>query len=360
MALYWRTSSAADPSLQTPAALLTFASAPASMNSFTKLKRAGAESVVLRPSMAQVAEKTGLDPRKALKDGLQRSSTEYFKESGCAGCHHQLLTAMVVRAAHTAGGRVDEEVAREQLISAIAELERQQELFLQGIDLFGPQVLVPYLFELAGSGYAPDVITDSAVADLITSRSAEGSWNRGLAISRAPIQEGILSPNRPDYADSTRLRPTCAADRNRKPDRRGENMAVASKGPCKGASDRASKPQADTPDIGAQPDPTLAVFPLFSGRAARWRRSGWRCGGCSRQVAFRRNGRSNSWFSSQLVEPALSRQPGKPGVQHGDGSGRGFLGRHAHRDGCGRRRQTGAAGALVAPVGFAATRSQKA
>ena len=32
-------------------------------------------------------------------------------------------------------------------------------------------------------------------------------------------------------------------------------------------SDRASKPQAGTPDIGAQPDPTPAVFPLFSGRA---------------------------------------------------------------------------------------------
>ncbi len=161
-----------------------------------ELKRAGAESGVLLPSTSQVAERTGLDPRKALKDGLgllQHSSTEYFKESGCAGCHHQLLTAMVVRAAHTAGMRVDEEVAREQLITVIAELERQQELFLQGIDLFGPQVLLPYLFELAESGYAPDSITDSAVADLITSQSADGSWNRGLAVSRAPIQEGNIA-----------------------------------------------------------------------------------------------------------------------------------------------------------------------
>jgi hypothetical protein len=31
-----------------------------------------------------------------------------------------------------------------------SELGSQQELFLQGIDLFGSQVLVPYLFGLAG------------------------------------------------------------------------------------------------------------------------------------------------------------------------------------------------------------------
>jgi hypothetical protein len=116
------------------------------------------------------------------------SSTEYLKESGCDGCHHQILTAVTVRAAHAAGIRVDEGAARELLIRMKAELERHQELFLQGVDLFGSQLLVPYLFGLAEAGDAPDVITDSAVADLITRQSADGSWNRGPAISRPPIQ----------------------------------------------------------------------------------------------------------------------------------------------------------------------------
>jgi hypothetical protein len=56
-------------------------------------------------------------------------------------------------------------------------------------------------------------------------------------------------------------------------------------------------------------------------------------------------------------------QPGKPGVQQGDGCGRRFLGRRGERDGCRRRRQKGdpgAAGALIAPVGSAAPRSEAA
>jgi ankyrin repeat protein len=137
-----------------------------------------------------------LHPAEALNQSLtllQRSGTEYFKESGCNGCHHQILTAVAVRAASTAGLRIDEAVAREQMTSMKAELGSQQELLLQGIDLFGSQVLVPYLFGLAEAGYAPDATTDGAVADLISLQSTDGSWNRGLAISRAPIQESNIA-----------------------------------------------------------------------------------------------------------------------------------------------------------------------
>jgi ankyrin repeat protein len=161
-----------------------------------ELKRAGSKAALQHSSLPKVVERTDLDPRKALNQSLtllQRSSTEYFKESGCAGCHHQILTSIAVRAAHTSGMRVDEGAAREQLTSLKAELESQQELLLQGIDLFGSQVLVPYLFGLAEAGYATDAVIDSAVADLMTLQSADGSWNRGLGISRAPIQESNIT-----------------------------------------------------------------------------------------------------------------------------------------------------------------------
>jgi hypothetical protein len=161
------------------------------------LMRAGAQaSAALHPSLPGVVRQARLDPREALNRSLGlllRSSTEYFKESGCAGCHHQILTAMAVRAARTAGLRVDEGAAREQLNGMKAELGSQREQFLQGIDLFGSQVLVPYLFGLAEAGYAPDAVTDSAVADLMSLQSADGSWNRGLATSRAPIQESNIA-----------------------------------------------------------------------------------------------------------------------------------------------------------------------
>lgn len=45
---------------------------------------------------------------------LQASSTEFFKESGCVGCHHQPMAAMAVRAARERGIPVDEGAAREQ------------------------------------------------------------------------------------------------------------------------------------------------------------------------------------------------------------------------------------------------------
>jgi len=61
------------------------------------------------------------------------------------------------------------------------------------IDLFGSQVLVPFLFGLAEAGYAPDAVTDSVVEDLMSLQCADGSWNRGLATSRAPIQESNIA-----------------------------------------------------------------------------------------------------------------------------------------------------------------------
>src|ERR1700692_1615352 len=47
--------------------------------------------------------------------------------------------------------------------------------------------------------------------------------------------------------------------------------------------------QPSTPDIGAQPDPTSAVFPLFSGRAGEGGAAGGGVAAECGQVAFRRN-----------------------------------------------------------------------
>jgi len=159
------------------------------------LKQAHSQVEGRHPSVSEVVDRTDLDLRKALNRSLgllQRSSTEYFRESGCVGCHHQLLTAMIVRRVPSAGVHIDEAAAREQSITMKADFESQQELFLQGNDLFGAQVLIPYLFGLNEAGYAADATTDSALADLIALQRTDGSWNRGLAISRAPIVEGNI------------------------------------------------------------------------------------------------------------------------------------------------------------------------
>ncbi len=164
----------ADPNVRSAAGetALDWANRYGSRSVIAGLVQAGAQAgAVHHPSLSGVVRQAPLDPREALNRSLrllQRSSTEYFKESGCAGCHHQILTAMAVQAARPAGIGVDESVAMDQLTSMKVELGRQQEQFLEGIDLFGSQVLAPYLFGLAEAGYAPDAVTDSAVVDLMS------------------------------------------------------------------------------------------------------------------------------------------------------------------------------------------------
>src|SRR5215472_3029551 len=55
---------------------------------------------------------------------------------------------------------------------------------------FRSMILAPFLFGMAEGGYPQDSVTDSAVVDLMSLQRTDGSWNRGLGISRSPIQEG--------------------------------------------------------------------------------------------------------------------------------------------------------------------------
>jgi ankyrin repeat protein len=158
------------------------------------LKQAGATGLTA-PAPAVRVDSSGpsVNAATALReslDFLQASSREYFKESGCVGCHHQLDSGVAIRVAREHGIQIDEDGARERVAGMKAELGAQQELFLQGIDAFGSMVLAPFLSGMAEAGYPPDPITDSAVVDLISLQRTDGSWNRGLGISRSPIQEG--------------------------------------------------------------------------------------------------------------------------------------------------------------------------
>jgi len=157
------------------------------------LKQAGAKGSTATPAVPADSSGPSVNAAVALRqslDFLQASSIKYFKESGCVGCHHQLDTGVAVRVAREHGIHIDEDGARERLAGMRADLGAQQELFLQGIDAFGSMILAPFLFGMAEAGYPPDSITDSAVVDLMSLQRTDGSWNRGLGISRSPIQEG--------------------------------------------------------------------------------------------------------------------------------------------------------------------------
>ena len=70
-----------------------------------------------------------------------------------------------------------------------AEFGSHREPYLEG----GDRELSRLLFGLAAAGYPPDPITDSAFAAVISKQTADGSWRRGVPISRAPMQEGATA-----------------------------------------------------------------------------------------------------------------------------------------------------------------------
>ena len=70
---------------------------------------------------------------------LQKSANEFFKQSGCVGCHHQNLSGFAVAAASRKGVSVDEKPIAEQRLIAKSELLRERENVLQGF-IISPEV----------------------------------------------------------------------------------------------------------------------------------------------------------------------------------------------------------------------------
>jgi ankyrin repeat protein len=123
---------------------------------------------------------------------LQRSSTEFFRQSGCVGCHHQPATAMAVRAAERAGISVDHQTAADQLRVMSTQAAGSFVRILQGADRasetdFG---LAQGLLE---AGYPADLTTDSLAVRIAAAQSSDGSWQRSPALSRAPSAESNIA-----------------------------------------------------------------------------------------------------------------------------------------------------------------------
>ena len=137
---------------------------------------------------------TTRDTAKAVEQSialLQRSSAEFFKQSGCVGCHHQDVTAFAVRAARTAGIPLDEAAARERLNVMKSILGSAQELQLQGfVDAISLQT--NHLAGLWASGYSPDTVTDAAVVSVVAGQYTDGHWHRYVGAVRSPTAESDI------------------------------------------------------------------------------------------------------------------------------------------------------------------------
>ncbi len=159
------------------------------------LEQAGAKTGVPYAGPPRGAGAAPGDPRSAIEKSvalLQKTSTQFLREGGCVGCHHQNFTAMAVAAARSHGARLDEQTAAEQLKVVRSNWNAAQEILLQMIDPPGAfDTVVFSLVGLAAEKHPSDVITDSMVFYIAGQQRADGSWWLG-GISRAPLEEGAI------------------------------------------------------------------------------------------------------------------------------------------------------------------------
>ena len=161
------------------------------------LEKADAQTAA---SVAAVAPARGAtDLRKAVEAStrlLQRSTATFFKEGGCAACHHANMTALVVEAVRARGVAVDESAAAEAQKTVKATWTPLQELLLQMMDVGGTVDMTSFaLLGLGAEHYKGDATTDAMVYYLAGRQRANGQWAfPGYAgISRSPMEESDIA-----------------------------------------------------------------------------------------------------------------------------------------------------------------------
>jgi ankyrin repeat protein len=126
-------------------------------------------------------------------DLLQRSSAQFFRESGCVGCHHQPATSMALSAARRAGIKVNEAAAREMGEALRLGWGVSEDDMLQGIHRGGgSDRIVNQLLAISAAGYNSDATIDAAVVDFATLQHRDGRWFDEYE-ARSPIADGMIA-----------------------------------------------------------------------------------------------------------------------------------------------------------------------
>ena len=144
------------------------------------------------PERKAVEPRTASQAAEAAVKLLQRTTTEFFKQSGCVGCHNQPITTMAFSAARRHGVPVEEAPGNEQIRMITSESSRFVEPALQRIETGGFTDTPAYvLFALSSAQVGASDTTDTAAVFLAGAQRRNGSWWLG-GTSRSPIQEGVI------------------------------------------------------------------------------------------------------------------------------------------------------------------------
>lgn len=119
---------------------------------------------------------------------LARSSTQFFTQSGCVGCHHQAFSL-----AAFAATKAEPQAAQAFQQMIVSEWTGEQEQLLERQDPGGsPDGEAYAAWALSLAGYAPNAITDVVSVHIAMQQLQAGNWHVG-DISRAPIQESDIA-----------------------------------------------------------------------------------------------------------------------------------------------------------------------
>ena len=121
---------------------------------------------------------------------LQRTSTEFFTQSGCVSCHHQASAMLATNAARRVGVKVDAAVAAGHVKMIEGQTRALQQFLVERYDVGGASD--PWAAMLLAAGaqdYPPSRLTDMILSYVMNFQRRDGSWWFG-GVSRAPSEEG--------------------------------------------------------------------------------------------------------------------------------------------------------------------------
>jgi len=139
-------------------------------------------------------------PRRGARDAVtkalavsQSPATKFLVTGGCLSCHGQHLNGLAVSAARPVGIQADYELeAREARATASLRGAIEQQLFQVQDPVAGVDSQQFSLMQIAGSGLAPTLATDSLIHHIAAMQRKEGDWpNYGSA--RPPLEDGGFS-----------------------------------------------------------------------------------------------------------------------------------------------------------------------
>jgi ankyrin repeat protein len=114
------------------------------------------------------------------------ANEQYFKKSGCPGCHNQLIGGMLAAAAKAKGIEHDQTLADKQLFASITVNQVTREGALQRVPAGGaPQAYGWFLWSWKTQGVESNPLTDAMIHDMALLQSLDGSF--GNMLKRTPL-----------------------------------------------------------------------------------------------------------------------------------------------------------------------------